>query len=162
MMNSYWGNYGKYQKELDKLNELTPDCGMTENKYINLFLTISNIYYDVYNNGGCNLRDNYPKRIENYLAPFSDELKTLRLNVTLNTLIKNFKNEEKLEAFMDEVIMYLQDKDLEYKMYTVFFNHETEELSKVEKEGFNRITFGLEDVYKDWIRVRIGWNYKWI
>lgn len=162
MMNSYWGNNGKYQDELDKLESLKPDYGMTENKYMNLLITISSIYYDVYNNGGGNLRDCYPDRIEKYLVPFATELKTIRLNVTLNTLIKNFKNDEKLEAFMDEIIMYLQDKDLDFKMYSVFFNHETEELSKVEKEGFNRITFGLEDEYKDWIKVRIGWNYKWI
>lgn len=162
-MNSYWNGNGKYQEEQEKLDSLKPSMGMTENKYVNLFLTISNIYYDVYNNGGGNLKDSYPERIEKYIVPFADELKSLRLNVKLDTLIRNFKKEDKLEAFLDEVIMYLQNKDLNYKKYSVFFNNDTEELSKVEKEGFYEITFGLEDEYNEWVNFRMkSWNFKFV
>lgn len=162
-VNSYWNGNGKHEEEVSLLNGLMPNWGMTDNKYMNLFILSSKIYYDVYNNGGGNLRDNYPVKIEKYIVPFADDLKSLRLNVTMKTLLTNFKKKEKLEAFLDEVIMYLQDKDLSYNKHIVYYHYDNKELSKEEVEGFSQITFGNEQDYLDWTNHRVGtWSYKWV
>ncbi|MED2095902.1 hypothetical protein P4V90_18855, partial [Bacillus thuringiensis] len=77
------------------------------------------------------------------------------LNVQMDLLIKNFKNKKKLEAFMDEVILYLQDKDLTYKKYSVFSNYQNKELCKEAKEGFQEISFGNENNYNNWVNHRV-------
>lgn len=162
-MNNYWNKQGKYQEELNKFNVLTPDWGYTDNKYMDLFLAISKIYYDVYNNGGGNIKDTYTEDIEKYIVPFAKDIKSLRLNVTMNTLIKNFKKLEKLEAFTDEVLLYLSGKDLSYDKHTVYFHYEREELSKDDKDGFSKITFGNYKDYADWVNHRINnWKYKFV
>ncbi|HDR7922350.1 hypothetical protein J0794_27180 [Bacillus paranthracis] len=163
MENTYWNRNGKYQKELDKLDGLMPNIGMTSNQYMNLFITASSVYYDVYNNGGCNLADCYEEKIREYIMPFADDIKSLRLNVQMKTLIRNFKNEKKLEAFMDEVILYLQDKDLNFEVFRVFFSNKKEELSKNMKEGLSEVTFGLQENYDDWVNHRVdNWKFTWV
>jgi DNA-dependent RNA polymerase auxiliary subunit epsilon len=162
-MNTYWNENGKHQKELNRLNGLLPNWGMTDNPYMNLFIIASNIYYDVYNNSGCNLKDNYLKKIEEYITPLAHELKSLRFDVKIETLVRNLKNKEKLEKFLDEVVTHVQDKDLSYDKHTLFFDNEKEELSKTEVEGFSVITFGNEKDYSDWMNFRMKqWNYKLI
>lgn len=163
MENTYWNENGKHQKEVEKLNKLLPSNGMTKNMYMNLFITVSNVYYDVYNNDGCNLADCYEDVIREYIMPFADDIKSLRLNVQMKTLIRNFKNETKLERFMDEVVLYLQDKDLNFEMLQVFFSNEKEELSKNMKEGFSDVTFGLQEDYDDWVNHRVdNWKFTWV
>ncbi|MED2509866.1 hypothetical protein P4122_29240, partial [Bacillus thuringiensis] len=77
--------------------------------------------------------------------------------------IRNFKNEKKLEAFMDEVILYLQDKDLNFEVFRVFFSNEKEELSKNMKEGLSEVTFGLQEDYDDWVNHRVdNWKFTWV
>lgn len=163
MENTYWNSNGNHQEELNRINGLKPSWGMTTNKYINLFITASNVYYDVYNNGGCNLADCYEGKIREFIMPFVDDIKSLRLNVQMKTLIRNFKNEKKLEAFMDEVVLYLQDKDLSFEMFQVFFSNKKEELSKNMKEGFLNVTFGLQEEYNDWVNHRVdNWKFTWV
>ncbi|MEI3912484.1 hypothetical protein V6S04_12910 [Bacillus sp. CCNWLW147] len=163
MENTYWNKNGKHQKEVEKLNKLLPSNGMTKNMYMNLFITVANVYYDVYNNDGCNLADCYEDDIREYIMPFADDIKSLRLNVQMKTLIRNFKNETKLERFMDEVILYLEDKDLNFEMLQVFFSNEKEELSKNMKEGFSDVTFGLQEDYDDWVNHRVvNWKFTWV
>lgn len=163
MENTYWNSNGNHQEELNRINGLKPSWGMTTNKYINLFITASNVYYDVYNNGGCNLADCYEGQIREFIMPFVDDIKSLRLNVQMKTLIRNFKNEKKLEAFMDEVVLYLQDKDLSFEMFQVFFSNKKEELSKNMKEGFLNVTFGLQEEYNDWVNHRVdNWKFTWV
>lgn len=53
--NTYWNNKGKYQKQADILQEFVPEQGSSEYTDIELFRIASNVYYDIYNNGGCNL-----------------------------------------------------------------------------------------------------------
>ncbi|MEC3269816.1 MULTISPECIES: hypothetical protein [Bacillus cereus group] len=160
MENTYWNSNGKYQKELDNLRGLMPGIGMTSNQYMNLYITASKVYYDVHNNGGCNLADCYDKKIRDYIMPFSDDIKSLRLNVQMKTLIKNFENEKKLEAFMDEIILYLQDKDLTCKKYIVFHDWKNKELCMSEKEGFKEVSFGNKEDYDEWVTHRIdSWKY---
>ena len=51
-METYWNNNGKYQEWVDKTNAIMPDMYDTDNYYMNVFIAFSNIYYDIYNNGG--------------------------------------------------------------------------------------------------------------
>jgi hypothetical protein len=52
---SYWNNNGKYERLYEKLFKLVPSEGKSDNKHIEAIRCISNIYYDFYNNGACNL-----------------------------------------------------------------------------------------------------------
>lgn len=55
MEKTYWNSLGKYQDEVDRINKLVPSRSRTDNRYMNLFLVASNLYYDMYNNDGCNI-----------------------------------------------------------------------------------------------------------
>ena len=158
---AYWYNNGNFEPELQKIYDLMPDWGMTDNKYMNLFIMASRLYYDVYNNGGANL-ELCEEDIEQFLVPFADELKSINLNVTFKTFIKNIENEKKLEAFMDEVILHVHDKDLSYDKHSLFVNNSTEELSHSKREGFRSLTFGEEGEYWEWIDYQVGTGYKFI
>ena len=48
-MGTYWNNNGKYQEWVDKINDTMPDMYDTDNKYMNIFIAVSKIYYDIYN-----------------------------------------------------------------------------------------------------------------
>ena len=52
---SYWSEKGMYQEEYDLIQKLIPSHGHAQNHEVDLVRMGSNIYYDVYNNGGCNL-----------------------------------------------------------------------------------------------------------
>lgn len=163
MTNTYWNNEGKHQEAVERLNEQAPSWGMTDNKFMNLFIVASTVYYDVYNNGGCNLKDSFSERVETYLLPFEGELKSLRLNVKMETLFRNFKNSDKLERFLDEVVLYLQDKDLSYDKHSIYFDNVKEELSRTEIEGYMVITFGNKEDCENWVNHRLNnWKYKMV
>lgn len=159
--NYYWNDNGKYQNELERLNKLMPSWGKTSNPYVNLFLTSSNLYYDVYNNGGGNIKDCYLEDIEAYVKPFANNIKGINFNCMLNTIVKNLKNEEKLEKFMDNVIEFVCDKDLSYDKYFAYFDNDKKILSYAKQEGLMEISFGNEKEFKDWTNHRINaWNFK--
>ena len=52
---TYWCEKGKYQKESDILQKLVPSEGEAQDTRIELYRRVSNTYYDIYNNGGCNI-----------------------------------------------------------------------------------------------------------
>ncbi len=52
--NTYWNDSGKYQSYYDKIKYFVPAIGESDNPDIELLRCMSNIYYDVYNNGGIN------------------------------------------------------------------------------------------------------------
>jgi hypothetical protein len=55
---SYWNHKGRHQKLYDRLYaKLVPDNGEAGSDSGELLRTMSNVYYDIYNNGGCNLLD---------------------------------------------------------------------------------------------------------
>ena len=53
--NTYWDGAGKYQSWADMVSETMPTYNKTDNEYMNVFISISKIYYEIYNNGGGNL-----------------------------------------------------------------------------------------------------------
>lgn len=156
MKKNYWNESGKYQSEVERISNLKPSWGRTDNAYMNLYLVATNLYYDVYNNGGCNIKDCYAKDIDTYVKPFANEIKAINFDVTLNTIYRNLKNEEKLERFIDEVIEFISDKDLSYTKYAVYVDFKNEKVSYTEREGFEEMSFGEEDEYKSWTDHRIN------
>jgi hypothetical protein len=55
---TYWAKKGRHQKIYDRLYaKLVPDSGEAGSDAGELLRTVSNVYYDIYNNGGCNLLD---------------------------------------------------------------------------------------------------------
>jgi hypothetical protein len=52
---TYWNEKGKHQAEYDELVKQVPGSGKAEAEHIELLRCIGNVYYDCYNNGGCNL-----------------------------------------------------------------------------------------------------------
>lgn len=49
---------------------MIPDMYFTDNEYMNLFIEINNLYYDIYNNGGCNFRLDKVTRIKSVVKNF--------------------------------------------------------------------------------------------
>jgi len=55
MSGLYWNSEGKYQNEHDALHSrLVPGEGKAQTSHGELLRCATNIYYDWYNNGGCN------------------------------------------------------------------------------------------------------------
>ena len=46
------------------MNGKMADWGTTDNQYMNYFIYMSKLYYDVYNNGACNIEDCYKRYIK--------------------------------------------------------------------------------------------------
>ena len=55
MDNTYWNGSGKYQELTDDIEKLIPRQGAAGTPELDLFRISSNAYYDLYNNGGCNI-----------------------------------------------------------------------------------------------------------
>lgn len=58
MKTTYWNGSGRYQALADALQKLVPEQGPVQgakNKKLERFRKASNAYYDIFNNGGCNL-----------------------------------------------------------------------------------------------------------
>jgi len=109
--NTYWNGKGKYEILLKKLSPLLPREGFTENAYLNLLILTKNIYYDIYNNGGCNLDSKYYKeKINEYVMPFAKETGFKKY------LIKKTKdyNYEMLEEFVDKVILFAYSHNVDF------------------------------------------------
>lgn len=160
MNKTYWNNEGKFQDEANRISELIPSWGKTENKYLDLYITASGVYYDMYNNGGCNIRDSYITSINEYIRPFARDLKGINFDCTIQTIYRNLKNEIKLENFMDSVIEFVSKQDLSYKKYCAYYDYDKELLSYNKKDGFKEISFGNEKDFKDWTNHRINvFNY---
>lgn len=59
---SYWNNTGRHQKLYNSLHKLIPASGSVEdNEELELVRVVSNIYYDLYNNGLCNIETRLPE-----------------------------------------------------------------------------------------------------
>jgi hypothetical protein len=99
--NSYWAGKGKYQQEIEKLYEFMPDYGYTDNDYVNLFITISKVYYRHYNDGDSIF--DFEDRIEDHVLPFENEIQFDKF--------KDYDGAD-LENLVDRVIEFIKDEDL--------------------------------------------------
>jgi len=149
MKNTYWNSNGKHQQEIEKLNLLMPDFEYTDNQYMNLFITVSHVYYRVYNDGD-SIFDS-KDRVEKYVKPFEKEIDF--------EAYKDYKGKE-LEQLIDRVIEFIKNKDLNYTEYAVYVDHDTKQLSMVEKEGFRKLISGTAEYLNTWINSFVSSGYK--
>lgn len=163
MENNYWNQKGKYQEDINRIEKITPSMCKTDNKYMNLFLAASGIYYDVYNNGGCNIKYTYIKDIEKYLLPFAANFR-MSFTGDPDKIAKKFCNKNTLENFMNRVVEIVKDKDLSFTQYVIYQDYNNKQISKEKKCGFDKIVFGEEDYYNYWIATRLSepWNFKMV
>lgn len=165
MKETYWNSNGKYQRFLDALNRHTPTMGYTTNPRLNLLILAQHMYYDVYSNGAGNIAtcQHYLEDIEYYVLPFNSEFKGINFEVSFRTILKNLKNEEKLEQWMDSVIACVWQRDLSYDKFPVYCHHETRQLSGEPREDFELITFGNLAVKESWVNSFLTYHsYQWI
>jgi hypothetical protein len=52
---SYWNEKGVYQAQSDQIAKDVPASGHAEKITVELFRCAQNVYYEIYNNGGCNM-----------------------------------------------------------------------------------------------------------
>lgn len=155
LANTYWNEEGKYQEENNRIEKLMPTMGMTDNKYLNLFMTACRLYYDYYNNDNCNLDCNWDY-IEEYVKPFTEEINVrgaINFDVSEKTLKQYLRNESKLEKFVDRVIEFVKDKDLSYDKHTVYYKDKY--VSHQQCEGYDTITFGNKQSMENWVNYRV-------
>ena len=152
MENTYWNGCGKHQDFLEQLEEKAPGHGFTSNVFMNLHLTMANLYYDAYNNGGGNIEECYARYYAQNVQPY---LPDIRLEPFLNC------DFPVMEQMMDRALEYLQDKPLDFPLYTVWLNGKGDEFSHIEpvfpeaqQEGWRPVTFGMEDELNKWCSVR--------
>ena len=129
-MGIYWNNNGKYQKWVNKVSETMPDMYFTDNEYMNTFIEMSNLYYDVYNNGGCNLRADKVERIESIVKGFE--------------ISKAITDHKYLEDVANNVFEFLMDKDLSFENHGFWNEWNQSLISLSEKTG------------KDWLYITCG------
>ena len=134
-MKTYWNHEGNYQEWVDKIEETTPSMYDTDNEYMNVFLAFSNIYYDIYNNGGGNIEDCYTDKVE-LIEEF--------LGVGRFDYDKAIDDKEYLEEKANEVFERLMEQDLSFENHG-FWN-----------EWRNRKVSMTEQVGEDWLYITCG------
>lgn len=142
--NTYWDGAGKYQSWADMVSETMPTYNKTDNEYMNVFISISKIYYEIYNNGGGNLYDGvYGDDIESINEFLSKQDQKRHESFSWKQAIDE---PEYLESKMNEIIELLMDKDLHFVDHGFWVNYDKRELSLVEIKGENwiYITYGTE------------------
>jgi hypothetical protein len=90
--NTYWNNDGKYQEQYDILKQKIPSRSKAKESHIDLVRCMGNIYYDTYNNGGCN----FDVRIDEFqhILYYTDELlETCEISqIELSAFALKYKN----------------------------------------------------------------------
>jgi hypothetical protein len=106
---TYWEHKGKYQTKGEEIwKKLVPASGSCENIHAELYRCISRVYYDVYNNGGCNLESgDYFLAFVTEHVPGKQMKNWMRVIETVESKGENFymdwENEE-LQKGLDEVV----------------------------------------------------------
>jgi hypothetical protein len=125
MKKTYWNRQGKYQEWVDEISATMPDMYYTDNKYMNVFIAMSNIYYDIYNNGGCNIQDGCYKDALKYIHGFIGKFNS-------RTAIKDY---DYLEDKANEVFEKLMEKDLSFENHGFWNNGRDSKVSMNEQSG---------------------------
>lgn len=151
-MKTYWESNGKYQEWVDEINETMPDMYYTDNKYMNVFIAMSNIYYEIYNNGGGNIVDgcytDALKLIHGFIGKFNSR-------TAMNDL-------QYLEEKTNEVFENLMGKDLSFINHGFWNEWKENKISMNEQVGDNwiYITCGTEDNVKKEFENRKNYGFK--
>jgi len=125
---TYWEDKGKYQDLRDNISRFIPHTGKCNHPELELYRLAANVYYDVYNNGGCNqsrfvellnyldstrLPFDIPKDFKKWLIQASDNQEDYISYMVKFDGSKSEKHILKLlEEFADSVILYVANSDL--------------------------------------------------
>lgn len=159
--NAYWNG----TKTAPKVNI---DYGKSDNLVVNAFLAAQNIYYEMLNNGGWNFQADYEDEASSYFKEYIDDLRKAKIGQFLGNLDISedydsilgdlFTEDENgtytyLDAFLEDVIARCDIENQDYTIITVWFKPYGGAISRNEKTGkeWSTITFGFEDMAKDWI-----------
>ena len=114
--NTYWTGKGVFEKLKNKLGKLIPDSGEAATDKLNLYRTMANLYYDLYNNGLCNKDIKLPPAKE-YLELFKAELIPFLQDKKNLTAVKNGRRD--YGAFEDvmNAVVQLAGKDYAVQKY---------------------------------------------
>ena len=157
MEKTYWESNGKYQAWYDNFSKCLPGFGQTNNDYANLVINIGSLYYDVYNNGGCNIKDGVK----------DDRITQVKKHIVISkerlykcdyVYLENKIN----EAF--ELVMTKTSDELKFDIFTVYQWFEKEKVSRRKvNEHFQAVTFGESSECEKWYKHRIenkNWAFK--
>lgn len=151
MMNTYWNDNGKYQEWVNEVSETMPNMYDTDNKYMNIFIAMSNLYYEIYNNGGGNIAD----------GCYSDELKLIHKFIGKFNSRTAIKDEKYLEDKTNKVFEKLMDKDLSFENHG-FWNNGTENKVSMNKQvgdNWHYITCGSKENAEREFERRVNYGY---
>ncbi len=146
-MGKYWNSDGKYQKFVDENLKMIPDMYFTDNEYMNLFIEINNLYYDIYNNGGCNFKSDKVGRIKSVVKNFK--------------ISKAISDYNYLEEITDKIFEYLIDKDLTFENYGFWneWKNRLISLNKQDGENWSYITCGTKDNMAKEFKIRQDYGF---
>lgn len=183
-MKTYWNSEGKYQEEYRKLmDKYGVDWGYTESPIMNMLIAGSKIYYDFYNNGGCNLQGLGYDVDYGYLGELVDKIQKgcqeiqdnpsadmynlggIYMDSNLKTLYKTLNKRDKednyvnLEKVMDAIILLAEAYIKPFPIYTLYFDFDNETISRTIKLK-QTITFGEKSEMEAWYDHRVNsFNY---
>ena len=151
-MNTYWNSNGKYQEWADRVSETMPRMYYTDNKYMNVFIAMSNIYYEIYNNGGGNIMEGCYKDALKFIHGFIGKFNS-------RTAMKDF---DYLEEKTNEVFEKLMDKDLSFENHGFWNEWKERKISMTKQVGENwiYITCGTEENVKKEFEIRKNYGFK--
>ncbi len=149
MEKNYWNRNGRHQGLLVRLEELIPAYGYTTSPPLNALICAEHLYYDVYNNGGCNIADCYMRDVRKYLKAYS-----LRFPVTA-FLRRDYRRMEEAMDTLIEKIAGESIESFEVEELRLWASNDKKRISISEpedKDGWFSITFGLTEEMLDWAR----------
>jgi hypothetical protein len=151
-MGIYWNSQGKYQGWVNETGKTMPSMYYTDNKYMNIFIAMNKVYYDIYNNGGGNLLDGVHKEALEFIREFVG-----RFN-----LKRAIKEHDYLEERTNAVFEKLMDKDLSFINHGFWNNGRESKISMTKQVGENwhYITCGTEDNVKNEFKKRKSYGFK--
>lgn len=172
---TYWN--GKETKDSKELSNKMVSIGYTENEVFNAYISLTKIYYDCYNNGGCNLDyDDYSNQsylyelVERILnADIGIQFGEINLEEDVEELLEKLLTEDEdgdyihLELLMDLAIKEICKKNTDFKKYSVWQNYDRQLLSYSEKndKNWSEVSFGNQNDFESWTSHREKeWKFK--
>lgn len=151
-MNTYWNGNGKYQEWVDRVIETIPSMYYTDNKYMNTFIAMNKVYYDIYNNGGRNLLDGCHKEALGFIREF----------VKRFSLKRAIKEYDYLEERTNAVFEELMKEDLSFVNHGFWNEWRKRKISMTEQMGEDwiYITCGTEENVKKEFESRKNHGFK--
>ena len=115
--NIYWNGKGSHQPAADRLAEAIPTIGFTGNSYLDCYIGMARLYYDLYNNGGGNIID----------GCHTDAVTKVKRVIREFSVDKFLCDDEYAENMMDKAVVIGSTHDDEYCKYPVKFRDDTKE-----------------------------------